>query len=191
MSGDATGPLGTRREILATALRLFLARGYDATSLRQIAEELHLTKAALYYHFPAKEHLVIELTRPFLDDLGVLVADMRESTAGSEPRAVLGRYLDLFVRHYEVVSLLARDPGPHHHPDVGERIRTLVAAVQAALTGPDPALEQRVRIACALGAVHAVPTLELADLTAARETILDCAVGALSPDVRPRAPRTG
>ncbi len=66
MADHDTAP-STRDEILATALQLFTVQGYDATSLRQIAERLGFTKAALYYHFPAKENLVIELARPWLE----------------------------------------------------------------------------------------------------------------------------
>src|SRR6478672_2537534 len=65
---------GTRAEILRTAMALFTSQGYDATSLRQIADRLGFTKAALYYHFPAKEHLAIELTRPWLDAVSNLIA---------------------------------------------------------------------------------------------------------------------
>jgi AcrR family transcriptional regulator len=41
--------IGTRQTILATAQRLFGERGYDATSLRQIADAVGMTKAAVYY----------------------------------------------------------------------------------------------------------------------------------------------
>ena len=44
----------TRQQILETAQRLFAEHGYDATSLQMIADEMGLTKAAVYYHFPAK-----------------------------------------------------------------------------------------------------------------------------------------
>ncbi|HWM38542.1 MAG TPA: helix-turn-helix domain-containing protein, partial [Streptomyces sp.] len=41
----------TRQRIQDVALELFAQRGYDKTSLREIAEHLDVTKAALYYHF--------------------------------------------------------------------------------------------------------------------------------------------
>ena len=47
----------TRERILDVALDLFLEQGYDGTSLREIAERLGVTKAALYYHFPSKEDI--------------------------------------------------------------------------------------------------------------------------------------
>ena len=44
----------TRERILDVALDLFIEQGYDKTSLRQIAEPLGFTQAAIYYHFAAK-----------------------------------------------------------------------------------------------------------------------------------------
>src|SRR5580704_12464879 len=45
----------TRARIQQVALELFAEQGYDKTSLREIAERLDVTKAALYYHFKSKE----------------------------------------------------------------------------------------------------------------------------------------
>ena len=46
-----------REQIVTIAARLFGEKGYDGTSLRDIAEAAGITKAALYYHFPDKERL--------------------------------------------------------------------------------------------------------------------------------------
>jgi AcrR family transcriptional regulator len=54
----ATAPNDTRQRILDVALDLFTEQGYDGTSLRQIAEQLGVTKAALYYHFESKEDIL-------------------------------------------------------------------------------------------------------------------------------------
>src|ERR1700749_1639001 len=51
----------TRERILDIALELFSEQGYDKTSLRDIAERLGTTKAALYYHFARKEDILLEL----------------------------------------------------------------------------------------------------------------------------------
>ena len=51
----------TRDRILDVALELFNEHGYDKTSLREIAEQLGVTKAALYYHFEKKEDILLEL----------------------------------------------------------------------------------------------------------------------------------
>ena len=43
------------------AQELFIRHGYDKTSLRDIAERLEITKAALYYYFERKEDILLEL----------------------------------------------------------------------------------------------------------------------------------
>jgi AcrR family transcriptional regulator len=52
---------GTRERILDIALDLFIEKGYDKTSLREIAEELGFSKAALYYHFASKDDILLAL----------------------------------------------------------------------------------------------------------------------------------
>jgi AcrR family transcriptional regulator len=170
--------LGTREQILATSLELFTAQGYDATSLRQIADRLQMTKAALYYHFPAKEQLLLDLTRPFLDGMSQLVTDVRATKR--DEAEVLAAYLDLFIEHGDVVGLLSREPATQNHPDVGQRARGLVAALQQHLAGRDPSPSRVVRTACALGVVHAVPQIPIGLLKTQRETVLAAAVELLS-----------
>src|ERR1700756_2208985 len=58
----------TRSRLREVALELFGEQGYEKTSLREIAERLDVTKAALYYYFKTKEDIIIslfqDLTRP-------------------------------------------------------------------------------------------------------------------------------
>jgi AcrR family transcriptional regulator len=58
---DASPTNGTRERILEVALELFSEAGYDKTSLREVAERVGVTKAALYYHFPSKESVLMAL----------------------------------------------------------------------------------------------------------------------------------
>ena len=55
----------TRDRILAVALDLFVEQGYDKTSLREVAEQVGVTKAALYYHFASKQEIFRTLMEPF------------------------------------------------------------------------------------------------------------------------------
>lgn len=57
----------TRTRILASALSLFSRRGYDNTTFNDIAARLKLTKGAVYWHFPSKEILLVELVRLALE----------------------------------------------------------------------------------------------------------------------------
>jgi AcrR family transcriptional regulator len=183
--------IGTREEILATALDLFLAQGYEATSLREIAERLQITKAALYYHFPAKEQLVVELARQFLNDLADMLAKVR-SERSRERRAgqveLLTAYLGLFIEHHKVVDLLSRNPAAQNHPDVGLRVRTLVEALTAELAGPDAMPEDKLRAACAIGAISSVAWQPSRDAEKARAVILGAALAVL--DAEPMSERS-
>ena len=51
----------TRRAILEAAKNLFLSQGYTATSMRQIAQAVGVTPAALYNHFSGKEEIFTSL----------------------------------------------------------------------------------------------------------------------------------
>ena len=170
---------GTKQLILETAQRLFDEQGYDATSLRQIAEAVGMTKAAVYYHYPAKEHLLLELTRPLLDAMSDMVARLRSDGEAGDPRAALESYLDLFVDHLSVVHLMASEPATMNHPDVGQRIRTLVDAVRRLIAGEDAGDERTVRTACAMGVIHAVGTMTPEQARGSRDVIVSAATAAL------------
>lgn len=59
---------GAAGRLLDAALRLFARNGFAGTSIRDIAAEAGLTSAALYSHFPSKEHLLAELVRAGHDE---------------------------------------------------------------------------------------------------------------------------
>ena len=173
---------GTREEILRVALELFRTQGYDGTSLRQIAERLGMTKAAVYYHFRAKEQLVVDLTKPFLDGLSEIVGAARargEDRVKASPEDLLGQYVDLLIAHHEVVNVLAGDPAAVNHPDVGLRATVLLRAFQAELVGEEASEADRFRAACALGALNAAAAVPTAAIARAREPILRAALAAL------------
>src|SRR6516225_11825806 len=64
----------TRARIQQVALELFAEQGYEKTSLREIAERLDVTKAALYYHFKSKEDIVRSLVEDYFGQLDDLIA---------------------------------------------------------------------------------------------------------------------
>lgn len=171
----------TRAAILRVALDLFRSQGYDATSLRQIAERLEITKAAVYYHFRAKEQLVVELTRPFLDGLAAIVAEARarDGEAGMKAEEMLGLYLDHILAQHDVVNVLAGDPAMTNHPDVGMRATVLLRAFQSELIGPEATEADRFRAWCALGAVNAAAAVPGDAIARARGPVLRAALAAL------------
>lgn len=85
----------TKAEIQEVALELFTERGYEATSMREIAERLQITKAALYYHFRNKEDVVRTLFDDYLSDVDELIAWGREQPPTAGFRA---EFLDHWAR---------------------------------------------------------------------------------------------
>lgn len=55
----------TREEILLVSEKLFSSFNFSSVSMRDIAEELDISKAALYYHFKSKEDIVMEIMKNF------------------------------------------------------------------------------------------------------------------------------
>jgi AcrR family transcriptional regulator len=101
----------TRQQILETAQRLFADLGYDATSLQMIADEMGLTKAAVYYHFHTKNEILHEAMLPGISRLKALIeeaAEMRGRRARIEH--LVSGFIDFLVqnRHYAVMA--ATDP---------------------------------------------------------------------------------
>jgi AcrR family transcriptional regulator len=57
----------SRQEILRTAARLFQQRGYDATSMNDVAGALKLSKGGLYHHFQSKDEILFEIMNHAMD----------------------------------------------------------------------------------------------------------------------------
>jgi TetR/AcrR family transcriptional regulator, cholesterol catabolism regulator len=57
----------SRQEILRTAARLFQQRGYDATSMNDVAGALKLSKGGLYHHFQSKDEILFDLMNQAMD----------------------------------------------------------------------------------------------------------------------------
>ncbi len=83
-----TGSASERRDhLVKLAAELFARKGFQATTVREIADEAGILSGSLYHHFDSKETIVDEVLRTFLEDL---VAHYRRAleTEG-DPRSVL------------------------------------------------------------------------------------------------------
>lgn len=75
----------TRQHIAATALTLFLERGFSQTSVSRVAEAADVSEQTVFNHFPAKEDLVFGPLQEWEDDV---LAGVRDRAAGvSVPEA--------------------------------------------------------------------------------------------------------
>jgi AcrR family transcriptional regulator len=147
-----------RAHIQRVALELFIEEGYDKTSLREIAEQLGVTKAALYYHFPTKDDIVNSLIEHRIAAIDALM-----EWAEAQPRTEATRIE--FVRRYSVLH----DVSKHEHViRFFERNQTLINTLPAGklmkgqmervfgfLMDPTESTVQQVRRAMAIFTIHA------------------------------------
>jgi len=82
-----------RGQILEKAAQLFCVKGYDSTSMSDIADEVGITKAGLYYFVEGKEHLLYLITDYGLDLLEETVIKPLKSI--EEPTALLNELIKL------------------------------------------------------------------------------------------------
>lgn len=103
----------TKEEILKAAGMLFAQRGYFGVSMRDIAYELNLTKAALYYHFKSKDELCHALLTTTARDLTATLS--LALSEGDDPLDKLFRvikaYLDFATKRPEARLLLNQELG--------------------------------------------------------------------------------
>src|SRR6476619_5042337 len=92
--------LGTRRaRMCRTAAQLFRDRGYDATSVTDVARALGMTKAGLYHHFESKEALLFEIVMYGLERVrDEVIIPVR---AVKDPE---GRLRQLITRHARIAT---------------------------------------------------------------------------------------
>jgi AcrR family transcriptional regulator len=194
----------TRERILDIALELFTRLGYEKTSLRDIAERLGITKAALYYYFERKEDILIELHLR-LHAIGSHMLDELEAAPDGPARVAIWprlaeRLIDFIVENRELVLLHSRNRSAFEALAQSERNRTenedLEARFARVLSSPAIPLRERVRMAAMLGAITEVfiesgiafadaPPEELAALV--REAIAEFAAAELaSPELAGR-----
>src|SRR5215475_4299056 len=97
----------TRARLRELSLQLFAEQGYEKTSLREIAEHLGVTKAALYYYFKSKEDIVRSLVEDYVADLDKLIEWGKAQPRTPATRAeIVRRYLGVVSGGTEVFRML-------------------------------------------------------------------------------------
>ncbi|WP_043614146.1 TetR/AcrR family transcriptional regulator [Nonomuraea candida] len=99
--------------VLSIAVGVFNERGYDGTSMEDLARALGVTKSAIYYHVPGKEQLLARALDRALDGLLELVADERAAPGPAVDRLerVVRRSVRILVDRLPYVTLLLRVRG--------------------------------------------------------------------------------
>jgi len=169
---DARSRSDTRTRIQQVAVELFTEHGYEGTSLREIAERLGVTKAALYYHFRSKEDIIESLVQDFHQQMDALIewAKSQPRTADTR-REILVRYMHIVAERDQVFRMLHQNQALLNTSATA--LRTLKAAplrLAEVLAGPDAPVRERVRAMMTLGAIS-IGWMTFADKTADRQEL--------------------
>lgn len=186
--GNVVAGGGTKQAIRDAAVKLFVAKGFEPTSLREVADAVGITKASLYYHYSSKLDLLVAIIDPILDHLRTLVADIADAPYDAEGRrSVLRAYVRGMMRHRDAGALILRDTAAIFNA-MGDRYPELWDAHQALrvwLAGPEPTAEAKLRAAAALEILSvALVSMEMvpdAPDELVESTLLDAATGVLEP----------
>ncbi len=150
---------GTKDAIRDEAVRLFAEKGFEQTSLREVADAVGITKASLYYHYASKLDLLLAVVEPMFEDMVAVVVEAEQLPWTLESiRRVLSHQLDALMRHRRTGELLVRDTVAIVNA-VGNRYPGMIEIHQRLirwLSGPQPS---DVRILRAAATIEVIGTV--------------------------------
>lgn len=180
-----------RSDILLVAARLFADRGYEATSVQDIASALGASKATVLYHFHGKAMILHDLMVPAAAALSEMLDEVERLPEPERPRATAVRFVDAVIafrnalasypaavrRIVEIPELADLD-----FAGLGERL-------ERALVGPTPSLAGRAAMVTTInGVLAAAQSLDGADPETLRSALAAVALRALGHSPAPVAP---
>lgn len=106
-AGTTAARAQRRAELLETAAETFAARGYSATTVREVADAAGMLGGSLYYHFDSKESMVDEILSVFLTELWEAYDEIlgREDGAKETLEALISASFDSIDRHRPAVVI--------------------------------------------------------------------------------------
>ncbi len=104
-------PTDVRAHVLASATRLFAARGFDGTSLQAIADEVGVAKPSVLHHFPSKEALRASVLDNMLAHWSEALPRLLLAATAGEGRfdALVGELISFFAADTDRAKLLVRE----------------------------------------------------------------------------------
>ncbi|MEU6891820.1 helix-turn-helix domain-containing protein [Streptomyces sp. NPDC046557] len=146
----------TRQRIQDVALELFAEQGYEKTSLREIAERLEVTKAALYYHFKTKEDIIISVFQDLTQPIDELIGWAEEQPRTLETkREVLRRYSEAMASGVSLYRFMQENQATVRELSIGDTMKKRLFALVELLRAEDAPLADQVRCISALFTLHA------------------------------------
>lgn len=138
--------------VLDAALKLIAEKGVSGTSLQMIADEMGVTKAAVYRQFKTKEEIVIAITEREMSRL----EDALEAAEGHGPRSrevLLDRMIDQAIDRRGAFSIPLFDPVIIRLQAEYEPFQRFIERLYAALLGTEAGVEARLHAAMLSSAI--------------------------------------
>jgi TetR/AcrR family transcriptional regulator, cholesterol catabolism regulator len=98
----ATTPVGSAIQILEVAAALMRQKGYEATTIRDIAREVGIKAASVYHHFPSKDDIV---QRVVIEGTRVVCEAVAEALAALPPKSNPRQRLETAIRAHLLSAL--------------------------------------------------------------------------------------
>ncbi|MER5213305.1 TetR/AcrR family transcriptional regulator [Streptomyces sp. NPDC002838] len=146
----------TRQRIQDVALELFAEQGYEKTSLREIAERLEVTKAALYYHFKTKEEIIVSLFEDLTKPIENLIEWGRQQPHTLETKQeIVRRYGQALTDAAPLFRFMQENQATVRELSIGEMFKSRMLSMRDIIIDPDADLVDQVRCISALFTMHA------------------------------------
>jgi AcrR family transcriptional regulator len=171
----------TRQRIQDVALELLAEQGYEKTSLREIAERLDVTKAALYYHFKTKEEIIVslfeDLTKPIED---LIEWGRQQPHTLAMKQEIVRRYSGALTEAAPLFRFMQENQATVRDLSIGDMFKTRMLGMREIIIDPEAPLVDQVRCISAMFTLHAGMFVlhDLAgDAEEKREAVLEVAIG--------------
>ncbi len=146
----------TRRRIQDVALGLFAEHGYEKTSLREIAEHLEVTKAALYYHFKTKEEILVSIFEDLTQPIEDLIEWGRQQPHTLETKQeIVRRYADTLAQAAPLFRFMHENQATVRDLRIGDSFKERIRSLRDIIIDPDADMADQVRCVSALFTLHA------------------------------------
>ena len=89
----------SKESVIKAATKIFAKKGFDGTSMREIAKSAHLTKPMIYYHFKNKEDLYLYILENSISMLSKKVEKV--TSEDREPEEIIRKVVKIYVKYFK------------------------------------------------------------------------------------------
>ncbi|GAA3298683.1 TetR/AcrR family transcriptional regulator [Streptomyces cinereospinus] len=171
----------TRQRIQDVALALFVEQGYEKTSLREIAERLDVTKAALYYHFKTKEEILVSIFDDLMRPIDELIEwGSHQPHTVETKQQIVRRHSEHLAAAEPLFRFMHENQAAVRELRIGDPYKERMRALLRIIIDRDATLAEQIRCVSALFTLHAGMVFVMRELEGdpeeKREAILEVAV---------------